>query len=226
MFSRSVDVLVADLTAVDVDESVLSVAELGYSLDIAMSDQLPEYLAAQTWLRRRLAEYLGVGAGTIEFGSDDRGKPLVASPVTDLTFSFAHSDWTAVLAVGFRSELGVQTSGVTGIELPAGAVTRSLAATEQERFDSSINPVRTFLQFMTRKEALVEATGGVDRALSEIDASGLSPVTIDGWEITDLNLGDACVAAVAHAPGMQLVVTLDDTTIERSARFTLAAASV
>ena len=225
MFSRTVDVLVADLAAIEVDESVLSIAELGHSLDIAMSDQLPEYLAAQTWLRRRLAEYLNVSASEIEFVSDERGQPSVAVPATDLVFSFAYSDWTAVLAVGFRRELGVQVYGLIDAELPAGAVGATLSPTEQARFDESINPVRIYHQFMARKESLSMATG-VDKPPREVDASGLSPVTIDGYEITDLNLGDASVAAVAHMPGLELKVTLDDTTIERSTRLALAAAAV
>jgi len=225
MFSRAVDVLVADLSAIEIDEGVLSVAELKHSLDIAMSDELPVYLAAHTWLRRRLAEYLEVPAESIEFGIGEQGKPIVEVPVTDLEFNFAYADWTGVLAVAFRRKVGVDIRAVTGAELEPGEIARTLSPTEIQRYDDALNPIRTFLQFIVRKEALAKATGdGVLDDPRSMDVSGLSPVAVDDHVITDINLGDGFVAAVASQPGLTINLTIDTTA--EGAALSFAAAAV
>jgi phosphopantetheinyl transferase len=225
LFSRVVDVFVADLSAIEIDESVLSVAELGHSLDIAMSDQLPEYLAAHTWLRNRLAEYLDVAAGDIELGMRENGKPTVTTPATDLEFNLAYANWTGVLAVAFRHDVGVDIRSVNGVQLDPGEIARTLAPIERERFDQALNPTRTFLQFVVRKEALAKATGhGAPEEPRRLDTSGLSPVEVGDHEITDLNLGDQFVAAVASQPGPTIDLTVDTTA--EDARLSFAVASV
>ena len=224
MFSRAVDVIVADLSTIEIDEGVLSVAELGHSLDIAMSEELPEYLAAHTWLRNRLADYLEVPAGDIEFGRGEHGKPAVIAPTTDLEFNLTYADRTGVLALAFRHPVGVDIRPVRGAELNPGEIARTLAPVELERYDQALNPMRTFLQFVVRKEALAKATGvgsPDDPRLS--DMSGLSPVTVDDYVVTDLNLGDEFVAAVASQPGLTINLTIDTTTDDDALSFAAAA---
>ncbi len=225
MFSRAVDVFVADLSAIEIDESVLSVAELGHSLDIAMSDELPEYLAAHTWLRRRLADYLGIPAEAIDFGIGENGEPTVTTPATDLEFSLAYTDWSAILAVAFRQRLGVDVRAVTGAELQPGDIARTLAPVEMQRYNDSLSPIRTFLQFMVRKEALRKVTrNGNPDDPRQLDVSGLSPVAVDEHVVTDINLGDGFVGAVAAPPGLTINLTIDTTA--DGAAFSFAAAAV
>ena len=224
MFSRAVDVFVADLSAIDIDESVLSVAELKHSLDIAMTDQLPEYLAAHTWLRKRLADYLEVPAGEIEFGVGEHGKPSVTTPATDLQFNLAYADWTGLLAMSFRHPVGVDIQPIKGTELSPGEIARTLAPVELERYDQALDPMRTFLQFLVRKEALAKASGiGSPEDPRQSDTSGLSPVTVGDQVVTDLNLGDGFVAAVASPPNLAIELTIDTTTEASALSFAVAA---
>lgn len=210
MFSRSIDVLVADLTAVPIDEDMLSVTELGRALRIGDPALLTEYLAAHTWVRRRLADYLECTPGEIRFETGEHGKPSIAAPATDLTFNFAYSAWTGVLAVGFRQALGVDIEKVTGDGIEPGTMDRLLAPMERDVVIRSLDRERASLRFWVRKEALAKATGlGVSLDSNTTDASGLSPISLAGFEITDLNLGDDVVAAVATRPGTAMKVALD-----------------
>jgi phosphopantetheinyl transferase (holo-ACP synthase) len=82
---------------------------------------------------------------------------------------------------------------------------RVLSPGEIELVLSSDDEVRTFLELWVRKEALAKAAGlGVDEDVTAIDLRGASPVLMDGFEVTDLNIGDRFVAATAVPPGCRL----------------------
>ncbi len=216
MFSRTVDVLVTDLSVVEVDEELLSPQELGRALRFGSPAALTEYLAAHTWLRRRLAEYLDVPAAEIRFAAGEHGKPVIATPATDLTFNLAYSGRLALLTVAFRRDVGADIEALDGAEINSSVAGGVLTAIERDRVDRSINRLRTYLQFWVRKEALAKAVGlGVDRNMQETDVSGLSPVFIGDFEITDIHLGDEFVASVAAPPGFEIKLTLDDAVTAR-----------
>jgi len=213
MCSRQVDVWVADLRGVETDERILSVAELGRALFINSPELLCDYLAVHSWLRRRLAEYLEVSADSVVFEAGEWGKPVVVDPQTDLTFNVAYSDSMAVLAVGFRRQVGVDLESIETAEVSEHAARTSLAPGEKHSYDHAVDPVRTFLRFWVRKEALAKAGGiGIGRDMESTDVSGISPVAVQGYEISDVNLGDGFVAAVAAPEGSDIRVYVDDTT--------------
>ena len=84
--------------------------------------------------------------------------------------------------------------------------------------------MRTFQQFLVRKEALAKATGdGVPADVRKLDVSGLSPVAVDDHVITDINLGDGFVAALAAQPGLTIDLTIDTTAEGASLEFAAAA---
>jgi phosphopantetheinyl transferase len=212
MLARSVDLYVADLRSVATDEELLSAAELGHALVIAFSPALNEYLAARTWVRRRLAEYLDCDPEAIRFESDAAGRATILAPETDLTFSLGYAGRVAVLAVGFRRNVGVSVLATADVELDDGLVERVLAPPEKVRFERALNPVRAFQQFRVRKEALTAASGSyAESTLDSIDVSGLSPITVDGMEITDIHVGDDLVASVAAPLGSVVNLRIDDT---------------
>lgn len=211
MFGRSVDVFVADLRSVTADEDLLSVAELGKALSLAFSPRLSDFVAARTWVRRRLSEYLGCGPDEIRFGSDDRLE--IASPATDLTFDFDYANHAAVLAIGFRKDVGIGIEPLAGQRPEPADVAATLAEEERDRFDRGINPERTFRQFRARKRALIRASG-VATPLAAIDTSGLCPVERDGYVIDDLSLGDEFVASIATAGEVSLNLTIDDSVFQ------------
>ena len=211
MFTREVDVWVADISAVEIDEDLLSVSELGLALSIGLSDRLSNYLAAQTWLRRQLSRYLDVPAEEIRFESDDQGRPRVVAPDTDLTFSLSSSGWAAALIVGFRKAVGIDVETVAGASVEPKVIARTLTPAETESYSCAIDPVRTFLRFRVRKDSLAKASGVVvDEGTEPVDVSGVCPIEIDGFEIIDVNLGEELVAAVAVPPQTKLNLKLDD----------------
>ncbi len=215
MYARSVDVYVADLKSVACEEDLLSVAELGEALSIATSRSLNGYLALRTWLRRLLAEYLDCPASEIRFGLDEAGRSGVVSPQTDLTFSLSFSGTTALLAVAFRRDIGVAIETTIDRHPEPNALAADLTDVERDRCSRALRPARVYLQFLVRKQALVHATGasaGTD--LSRLDASGLSPVAIDDYLISDLHLGDDVVASVAVPEGSVVTLTIDDAGLE------------
>jgi 4'-phosphopantetheinyl transferase len=202
---------VADISTVETDEDLLSVAELGRALSLGSSGLLNNYLAAHTWLRRQLGRYLDVPAGEIQFEAGEYGKPRIANPSTDLSFSLAYSGWAAVLAVGFRSDIGVDVEDVDQAVVNPTIIARTLSPAEKESYDSAIDPVRTFLRFWVRKESLAKATGlGVDRDMANTDVSGIAPIEMGDFEIVDMNLGEQLVAAITVPPGTTLDISLDD----------------
>lgn len=208
MFGRIIDVYVADLRSVLADEELLSVAELGEALSIALSPSLNPYLAVRTWLRRRLAEYLDQPAEELVFEHDDHGRLIIASPETGLDFDLDWCDHTAVLAVSFRKGVGVDMRRLDDME--HGVDSDVLAPGEQVRHERALHPARSLLQFVARKTARARAAGVVAADAMEVDTSGLSPVVVDGYLITDLDLGDDLVASVSAPEGSTVNLIIDD----------------
>lgn len=216
MFSDSIDVLVTDLTDVQIDEDLLSGPELGRAVCCASPMLRDQYLAAHTWLRRRLAGYLGCAAAEIEFARGEHGKPLVTNPVTDLSFNFAYSDGHAVLAVGFRSSIGVDIETLEGAQINHDLLHQVLRRSETESVLAANDQVREFLRLWVRKEAVAKASGlSIDKAMAVSDMRGSSPLRSLGFEVTDLNLGSGLICAVAAPPGSRIELSIH---IEESAR--------
>ena len=202
---RSVDVLVDDLTRVDIDEDLLSTAELGRALGFGSPAMLKQYLAAHTWLRRRLSDYLGAAPDEIRFAEGGYGKPVIVSPQTDLSFNLSYSNGMALLALGYDMAVGVDMEPLDRARINRGMLHRVLSPGEIDLVLSSDDEVRTFLELWVRKEALAKAAGlGVDEEITAIDLRGVSPVLMDGFEVADLNIGDRFVAAAAVPPGCRI----------------------
>ena len=219
LFTRTVDVLTADLTTVEIDEGLLSVAELGRALQCAISPDLRPYLAAQTWLRHRLSEYLDCPADEIELRSEESGQVHVVNPETELAFALSYADGIVALAVGFRVPGGVAVEAVDGIEVDTEQVRSVLNRPEADAVFSSPDLRKEFLRLWSRKQALACALGADP---GDRNVLGLSPVTLDGWKITDINLAEEIGAAVAVPEGCSLQVALVDLDEKRTSRFAVA----
>jgi 4'-phosphopantetheinyl transferase len=203
MFSRAVDVLVADLADVVVDEDLLSISELGRALQFGSPASLTEYLAVHTWIRRRLAEYLDFPAADIRLAENEHGKPVIATPTTDLSFNLAYGGQMAVLAVGFRSNVGVDIERIKGKSVDGGAAQEKMAVLVADGMETA------YLRQWVRNQSLGKATGhGLEGNMGTIDLSADSPVTVDGYEITDLNLGPGYVAAVSAPEGSTIAISI------------------
>jgi phosphopantetheinyl transferase len=201
--------MVTDLESVEVDEGLLSAAELGRALSIASSPQLRPYLAACTWARKRLATYLVTQPSEIVFAADQRGMPVVAAPDTDLRFSLSYSGSVGVMALGFGRDVGVE------IEAIEAAGTGQIPAAAGENEPAGAEPadrVGAYLRSLVREAALTKAKGvGVDEILTMSDLEASSPVVVGGFEITDIPLGNDLVAAVAVPVETTIHLIVDDT---------------
>lgn len=208
MFSQSVDVLVVDLETIEINEDLLSVAELGRALRMARTEMLREYLASRCWLRRSLAEYLDHPPHEIEFVTDEKAKPSIATPHTDLSFSLSYSGGMAVLATGFRMAVGVDVETLDGAHINPEMIHRVLSPPEESAVRSAPDQAKEFHKLWVRKTALTKATSvGADEDVTSHNVLGLSPVTRDGFDVVDVNLGEGFVAAVAVPTGCTIEVT-------------------
>ena len=209
MFSRAVDVLVADLSDVVVDEDLLSISELGRALQFGSPVSLTEYLAAHTWVRRRLAEYLDFPAADIRFAENEHGKPVIATPTTDLSFNLAYSGQMMALTVGFRNNVGIDIEQINGKPVEPAMIGQAFSSLEKMAVILADDVETAYLRQRVRKQSLGKAIGyGLDEHMGNIDLSGESPLMVDGYEITDLNLGSDYVAAVAAPAGSTIAMSI------------------
>ncbi len=208
LFTRTVDVLTADLTTVEIDESILSVAELGRALEFAMTPELRPYLAAHTWLRQRLAEYLDCPLEDIELEIGAQGRLGIASPATDLALDLSYGDGIVALAVGFRTHVGINIEVVADTKVDTDMVQRVLTRPEANTVFSAPDMRSEFLKLWGRKKALARAMGrDPEDEPKTLSVMGLSPVKWDGFAVIDVKLGDGVVAAVAVPKGCSIALT-------------------
>lgn len=204
LFTRTVDVLTTDLTTVEIDESILSVGELGRALEYAMTPGLRPYLAARTWLRQRLAEYLDCSSEEIEFDANGR----ISAPDTDLSFDLSDANGIVALAVGFRMAVGVNVEAIDSDPVDTDMVRRVLTRPEANTVLSSHDMRKEFSKLWSRKQALARALGrDPEEEPKKLSVLGLSPAKWDGFEVVDVNLGGGVAAAVAVPQGCSIAVT-------------------
>ena len=136
------------------------------------------YLAAHGWLRRLLAQYLGILPGELRFAQNVNGKPHVDSPDAKwLRFSLAHSDALALIAVAREREVGVDVERVSEGPIDSALVRRTLSPQEQQNLANRPSRERAgaFYALWTMKEAYAKATGaGLSGPLQHFGAP-LSP---------------------------------------------------
>lgn len=169
--------------------------------------------------RRALGALLGVPAAEVVLGREEcpgcgdpqHGPPRLARPEVPLAISLSRTAGRGLLAVGAGARVGVDVEAVRGVRTDALA---QVVLTPRER--AAVHRVppgrkrdRLLLRAWTRKEAVVKAVGtglaGVelDRLETQVDRPG--PVLIEHphrgvvteWSVTDLELGETYVAAVA-----------------------------
>ena len=208
MFKNSVDLFDHVIYTVEIDEDLLSVAELGRALRIARTELLRDYLAVHCWLRRTLSDYLGCPAADIRFALDEQGKPSVATPHTDLSFSLSYSGGRAAVALGFRMAVGVDLETLEGARINPEMIHRVLSRPEEHAVRDAPDQVKEFHKLWVRKEALAKAIGiDPEASIPSTTVLGLSPVTRDGFDVTDVNLAEGFVAAVAAPEGCSIELT-------------------
>ena len=174
------------------------------------------FIARRVFARSVLSSYLECEPAELCFAFGANGKPELAATSSALHFNLTHTGDFVALAVSQECELGID---VEELERSTEIEIDDLAADyfsngERKLLEScsSDQRRRTFLQIWTRKEAYIKALGcGLSRPLTSFDASA-GIITEDGqvpdsaWQVIDLDLGPAYVAALA-IPEMSYQIT-------------------
>ena len=159
-----------------------------------------------------LAAYAGPDAPSVERG--EHGKPRYPAPLDHLGFNWSHSGDKALFAIGRGSsgfELGVDIERVRPRPRALELAARFFAPDETSMLEAlSVTALlHGFLRLWTAKEAVLKANGGglsygLHRVAFELDDGAVTPVAFDGeigpasaWQVEPLDMGAACVAAVA-----------------------------
>lgn len=166
-------------------------------------------------VREAVAGALGIPASQLEIESDERGKPFVARPSTELRFSVTHVRGMSAVALAWARDVGVDAEPLDR-DVDGWALWRhALSARELERLDhDDERRGASLLRAWARKEALLKAAGvglAVEPATIELTADGGiealpaafgAPAT---WSLHDVSLPGYAVA-VACRPAARCVV--------------------
>ncbi len=161
-------------------------------------------------LERMLGDRLGVPHSSIELTRDERGKPRIAYPRTDLRFSISHSSATTVVALAWGREVGVDVEflgrDVTGWTMWPGVLTTA----ELERLPTAASARNAhLLRAWVAKEAILKASGvglALDPQEIELGARGELLVVprvlgrADSWSIATFWFGTFVGAVAASEP--------------------------
>jgi 4'-phosphopantetheinyl transferase len=154
-------------------------------------------------------------AGAIEFRYGDRGKPELASPaLEDFQFNLSHSENIALIVVSKNRRVGIDINNLSPSIDWRAIARRSFSSSELNLLFkvSELDQEKTFHRIWTQKEAYTKAIGdgyahGFKKFSVVVDADDGSSLLDDDshfhsaheWNITSINAGSNCVAALAYA---------------------------
>ena len=128
-----------------------------------------QFACLKSWLM--LAELLRpLGVTDMEMGHNEHGKPYLLK-YPDIHFNLSHCKEAVAVAVDF-SPVGIDVESFRQGSL--GLINKTMNRTEAEWIRSSSAPTETFVQFWTKKEAVLKlrGTGIVDDLHQVLDGDG------------------------------------------------------
>lgn len=172
------------------------------------------YVAAHGILRNILGRYLRLTAAKLRFLREEpHGKPRLADGCGDgrLWFNMSHSDESALFAVTWGREVGVDIERIRP-DVAAGRIAERFFASGEvaalRSLPESEQP-KAFFRCWTRKEAYLKATGrGLSLPLRQFEVSvapgqpaallsaGDDPEEAARWSLRDLDVGSDFAAAL------------------------------
>ena len=142
-------------------DAILSAEELRRASHFRRARDRRRFVAGRAFVRESLGELLGVAPDRIVFGTGAFGRPEILSPATSLSFSLAHAEGEALLAVATNGRVGVDIEERHAAPDAEALAARALAPEELEEF--LLRPAAEresfFLVRWTAKEALLKAAG-------------------------------------------------------------------
>ncbi|MBA2687296.1 MAG: 4'-phosphopantetheinyl transferase superfamily protein [Gemmatimonadaceae bacterium] len=167
--------------------------------ELERSERHPDEAKRRAWvtsravLRLLLAHYTHIPANELRFVAGKNGKPYLdlSQNPEGITFNFSDSADMALVAVGWKREVGVDVEQVRTIERAAEIAARRFSSETAAELARTANKdkSRVFLQSWARHEALLKARAGT------IWNPGAEP---DGlFNVRDLDTGLDYVGALA-----------------------------
>ena len=167
------------------------------------------YIAARSFLRNILSQYIHIPADKIIFAYTDKGKPYI--PNSKIKFNLAHSHERAVYAVTLNDEIGIDIEHRRKIEDAMEIAKRFFSKDEIEALtkleEQHISDA--FLNCWTRKEAFIKAVGeglsypladfsvSIDNDWAEILRIKKAPEEISEWQLINVEVNGEYVSALA-----------------------------
>jgi 4'-phosphopantetheinyl transferase len=194
--------------------SLLSVAERAQARRLRSGLARDHFTIGRACLRVLLGNALGISPRDVSITKGAHGKPETP-PVArrSVSFNVAHSKGTVLIALGHQSPVGVDVEYLDRLTDIMEVARANFTENESNILAAISEPdtrLRTFYRYWTRKEAIVKADGrGLLLPLASFDVSlesmDAQPVRVnetsdaDGklYFVTDLDLGDKAVAALA-----------------------------
>lgn len=193
-----------DLPSASLEDAhaVLSPDEIDRARRYRFTRDRQRFVAARSFLRRTLAEYLSIGPREISFVYEPFGKPRLSHDVMDeiVEFNLSHSGGLAVLAVTRGVAVGVDVEQVLHVSEWRGIASRFFSAYENATLSRAGLETRdvAFYRCWTRKEAFLKALGsGLAHSLDSFDVSldesepklvsvRGDPAALSKWSLYDL----------------------------------------
>ena len=148
------------------------------------------FVTGRGLLRVLLGDALGCPPSSLRFRYNACGKPALAAGDTHLGFNLSHSDGTALFALAWGREVGVDIERVRP-EIPAASLVERFLPADAAAL-RALPPARraeAFTQAWVRREAYLKALG-----------TGFSSATMppeqDQWTHKDIGVGPECRAAL------------------------------
>lgn len=182
------------------------------------------FTVGRAQMRRILGDYIDVAPEDVDFQYTNLGKPYFAAGVSNphLAFNFTNSNDWALLAVNYRTELGIDIERIREMTNMEGLARRFFAQPEIDaivREPIELRRQEYFFRCWTRKEAFLKAIGtGLTFPLGDVCVSVVDgePVRIQWikdredearrWELAHLLPWEGYVGALARqSAGEQLL---------------------
>lgn len=217
---EEIDVVVTRLEvkaeAVHASAALLSDAERQRASRFVFDRDRSRYIVARAWLRRLLAERLGVEPESVKFAYGPHGKPALSRRFADaaLYFNVSHSEDVAVYTFSRGREIGIDVEAVRELRDADDLAARFFSRRENEAYlalDPRDRPLG-FFNCWTRKEAFIKALGdGLYYPLDRFDVS-LAPGEPSKILRVEDTPGDECgwcMESFSPAPGFVAAVVTE-----------------
>lgn len=168
------------------------------------------FVVAHGGLRWVLSLYAQVPGQDLEFSSAPGGKPRLVTP-GELRFNLSHSEETALLAVAWGREVGVDVEAVRVIEDLDDLATTCFSRAERRALAEvpETSRLEAFFDGWTRKEAFLKLLGdGLARPLGSFDVTLAPGEPVRLLRVEGARAGDWTLHAIDAGSGFRAALAL------------------